>query len=836
MRRLPLALCLLLTPLGWPRPAVGAERTCPIPTCDPRLIGYRSIEGIPARGDIHVDGTLSEDAWAHSPLATGFIQGRPTPGAAATLRTEAAVLVGERGLYVGVRLFDADPARIVAPLLRRDNEGQSDWVFVEIDSRHDRRSAFSFGLNPKGVQVDGVFADDVNYDSEWNGIWEGAAQVDGTGWTAEFYIPFSQLAFARPARGDQSVWGFNVYRYSPAHGESSNWSPRFQGLPGVVSQFNELRLTVPVSPARFDATPFLAPKVTSSTTAASSFSGGLDVTAGLGSAFTATATVLPDFGQVEADPSQINLTTFELFQAERRPFFVEGAGAFAFPSGLNFTVRGNSFAEETPFYSRRVGRDGSRILGALKIAGRTANGWTIGAFSAAADMSSPSSSASGVPSLATTVVRATRTSVDGRAAIGFLGATAVAYGRTADVVSPDSETIAGADARYRSKDNRFEITGWVLGSRVSGSARALAAIARDTVHNFERTDATAHGPRDVGRDLAGAAGQIRLAKISGRFTWGVAGESISPAFEMNQIGFQRNADWRIVKGDWRYAWDTRAGAVRRWTLGSDDVGVGWNARGDIRAREADALLRADFRNFWDATVTWRRDLPALGTEWLRGGPAVWLPARDTIHVTIDSDVRKTWSLVLDAAAATESASGSSSVNVAPQISWRNGDHLAWSAGPSYSDETVGWYPAGSPSPGVNIVARRREQAISLICRSDVIFTTHAALQFYMQPFVSTGHYDRLQQFVGRSHIVADQFAPLDGGIDAIPAELAERTLNATVVFRWEYRPGSFVTTVWTRNEDILDAGRTSLASALRGFGAGGGTDVFLVKTSVHIGR
>ena len=330
--------------------AAAADRVCPISTCDPALIGFRSIHGAPVSQPVRVDGRLDEPAWQRAPRLAGFIQSRPVPGAAARLRTHASVLIGEDALYVGVRASDPDSRRISAPYLRRDNEGQSNWIFVEVDSRRDRRSAFSFGLNPRGVQVDGVFSDDVNYDVEWNGIWQGAARVDEAGWTAEFRIPFSQLAFADAAAGRDTSWGFNVYRYSPHHGEASNWSPRFQGLPGCVSQFNELTLTLPHAPRRLELTPFVAPRLEAEAgSLAGSVGRGADFSVGLGPAFTLRAPCCRTLDRSKRIRSQINLTTFELFQAERRPFFVEGASAFAFNAGLTFVARGNSFLEETPF-------------------------------------------------------------------------------------------------------------------------------------------------------------------------------------------------------------------------------------------------------------------------------------------------------------------------------------------------------------------------------------------------------------------------------------------------------------------------------------------------------
>ena len=316
---------------------------------------HRSLVASRVRGAAPViDGRLDDPVWDGAAVATDLVQRRPNPGALATVATEARILYDADALYFGVRLHDPAPSTIVAPFPRRDDETTSDWVFVEIDSRHDRRTAFSFGLNPRGVQVDGVFFDDSSYDVAWNGVWRGAARIDAVGWTAEFRIPFSALVYSAegPPAEDGSLpatFGLNVYRYNPARGESSNWSPRLPAIAGIASRLNDLHLRVPPHRAAAESAPYVS-------LGSSGASGGLDLRAGLGPVLALTAAIHPDFGQVEADPSEVNLTTFETQLTERRPFFVEEAGQLAFALGLPFATRGNSFAAEQAFYSRRIGR------------------------------------------------------------------------------------------------------------------------------------------------------------------------------------------------------------------------------------------------------------------------------------------------------------------------------------------------------------------------------------------------------------------------------------------------------------------------------------------------
>jgi hypothetical protein len=225
------------------------------------LLAPRQVMAHRADAAIRIDGALDDAAWRAAPVAEQFLQSRPAPGAPARLRTRFQVAFDEQALYVAVRLDDAAAWAIQAPLGRRDDENSSDWCFVEIDSRRDRRTAYSLGVNPAGMQVDGVFVNDVEYDTSWNGVWEAATRVDDGGWTAEYRIPFAMLAFQPPSSGEPMRWGINVYRSNPHTGEASNWSPRLPSLAGVVSLFNEVVIAASPNVRRVEVTPYALTQV-----------------------------------------------------------------------------------------------------------------------------------------------------------------------------------------------------------------------------------------------------------------------------------------------------------------------------------------------------------------------------------------------------------------------------------------------------------------------------------------------------------------------------------------------------------------------------------------------
>jgi hypothetical protein len=888
-----LPIVLLLT-FGVATASAALAAPCPARECDPAILGRRSLVAAPLSGPPPtIDGRLDEPAWATTPVAADFVESSPRPAAHAGLRSEARVLVDAEALYVGLRYFDPEPARIQGPLARRDDETTSDWAFVEIDCRHDRRTAFSFGVNPRGLQVDGLWLSDTVYDTSWNGVWESAARIDGQGWTAELRIPFSQLAFNLPAgaAARELVWGINFYRHSPAHGETSNWSPRYRGLGGIVANFNDLRFAAPPAVRRLELTPYSAARAGNESRANDErmLRAGADLRAGLGSSFSLTATLLPDFGQVEADPSQVNLRAFELFQTEQRPFFLEGLDVFRLDTSLAFTSRDVSFAEESPFYSRRIGRaprgetpagstvesipTATSLLGAAKLAGQTAGGWTLGIFSAVADreqarLRRDDGSEQRWPveaRSATTVARAIKNLQDGDTSLGLYLADLQRLAVESVLAEQEvrAATALGGELQHRfGAQKDYELRSWVLASRLTGNEAAIARVAEAPQHYFQRPDAPRRYRGPYGNRLEGIAGEARLSRIGGALHWDLVGRAVSPGFDVNEIGFQRNADWLLLAGTWQYAQYPAAGPLRTWTVGSGNLGWGWTWDGEPRARVADAYLSLDTRSYWNVKLTATRELSALSLDWLRGGPALELPQRSSLALSFVTDQRRPTQSSLDLKLRREPASGSWSASVAPLLNVRSSDVLQWSVGPTYQVDTVGWQFVGRADTSATptyIVGRVRQETLSATLRADLTLTPHLAIQAYLQPFATTGRYDRFQRLANpRAQEAANRFRPFapgqatvdrtsgrlnldldgDGAFDAtLPSpDAQERSLNGNLVLRWEYRPGSYLTAVWNQQRGTTsnEVDRTP-GGALGGLFSDHATNIVLVKLSRRFG-
>jgi hypothetical protein len=842
------------------------QRPCPT-TCRQDLLARRTLHAVPIpRTEAPViDGRLDDPVWARAERATGFVESTPRPGAPASLVSEARVLADDRALYVALVYDDPRPDTIVAPLVRRDDETTSDWAFVEIDSRHDRHSAFSFGVNPRGVQVDGAWVSDTDYDSSWNAVWQAAGALGPHGWTAEFRIPFSQLAFLLPEGGGSLVWGINFYRYSPHHGESSNWSPRYQGLAGVVSNFNDLDVPAPSTVRRIDVTPYVSPRA--GDPSGSHVAAGADVRVGLGPNFNLTTTMHPDFGQVEADPSQVNLTAFELFQAERRPFFLEGLDVFRFDTSASFTTRDVDFANDTAFYSRRVGRapsfdppDGARlarppaattILGAAKLSGQTSRGWTVGAFTAATDgartllegpAGTPTDIAVEAPML-TSVARVRKAIDRAGSSIGVFVADVHRFAPTADVAAEHvrDQLVLGTDATVRFDDARYELGAWALASRSSGTPGAIDRLLTGSAHLYQRPDApwTFNDQRTA---IGGAAGSASLGRVAGAFQWRARIRGLSPAFDLNEIGFQSTADWVVASGTWRYDRFHDGAHVRHWTIGSDNVGAAWTWAGVPRTKVASVYGLIDWANYWMTRLTATHETASLSTSWLRGGPAIRLPARDTLALSMVSDRRHPSFVSVDLSAARDERLDGSAISVSPRLNVRMSDRVQWSVGPSYEVDRVPWQPAGAivvDGAPVWTVARLTEHTISVTTRAEMVVSPRLSVQFYAQPFATAGRFDRpgavraprAEDVATRVvHLAIDD--PLVESMTLAPSEA--RHLNATAVLRWEYRAGSFVTIVWNQTRGASTSSLGEAGAALGRVFGDPATNVLVLKVSVRL--
>ncbi|MDP4223623.1 MAG: DUF5916 domain-containing protein, partial [Bacteroidota bacterium] len=354
----------------------------------------------PALNGPVIDGLDKDDCWATVEWCGNFIQAQPEENKPPSQKTAFKILYDNSNLYVFVRAYDTEPDKISRLMTRRDNF-IGDRVVILIDSYYDKQTAFEFTAMASGAKGDeAITQDGMSADDTWNPVWYLQTAVDSEGWSAEIRIPFNQLRFGKK---NEQVWGLQVLRFIYRLDERSDWQYIPKGSPGSVHLFGELHGIKNMIPRRhvellpyavskmerfekIQGNPFLTGK-------SANVSAGLDGKIGLTNDLILDFTINPDFGQVEADPSEVNLTAFETYFSERRPFFVEGKNIYQFSP--NQTIVINKMYSDNLFYSRRIGRsphyypvlagneyvkmpESTTILGAAKLSGKTAKGLSVG--------------------------------------------------------------------------------------------------------------------------------------------------------------------------------------------------------------------------------------------------------------------------------------------------------------------------------------------------------------------------------------------------------------------------------------------------------------------------
>jgi hypothetical protein len=806
---------------------------------------------VPVATAVRIDGEPNDAIWQTVPAITGFLQREPREGAAPTYETEARVAYNATTLYVAVQAFDPDPKRIVGIRTRRDEGSPSDWVSVLVDSFHDRRSAFEFAVNPAGVKQDSYWFNDTNNDQGWDAVWDVTVSRGERGWRAEFRIPFSQLRF-RPS--DASTFGLAIVRKIGRLNETTTWPLLSKSANGYVSSFGELTgLRLDRSPKRLEIVPYVLGDVKTQPaesgnplikTTDPKASVGVDLKYALRPGLTLTGTVNPDFGQVEADPAVVNLSAFETFFSERRPFFVEGSGIFSFDIDCN---DGNCSGL---FYSRRIGRQPrgradvpeggyssapsqTTILGAAKLTGR------IGAFSVGALNAITSDEQAVIvngavrtrqtvePLTSFSVLRARREFTN-QSSLGFMATSTNRNLDTATRFLPGQAYTGGADLDWRLSP-KYAIKGFLAGSSVHGEAAAIDALQRSNVHSFQRPDSGVLTYDPSRSSLNGYGGSAMFTKIAGervRFTSNVAIKS--PGFEINDVGFMRRADQRTMSNWMQVRYDKPSKYLRTFRYNLNQW-AGWNYDGDRLYSGFNVNAHAMFPNNWATGMGANLNPQPFDDRGTRGGPGVYGNAQRSVWAYVESDERPAISFGVFTFNATD-GKATTYHDVNPTVSYRPSSFLKMTGGIRFSQNHDESQWVEGTSDGRYIFGRLNQRTVSLTARLNYTVTPALSIQLYAEPFVSAGDYSNFKELAnGRSKSYEGRYRPIEY---AGNPDFNYRSFRTTNVVRWEYRPGSTLFVVWQQGrERRIDRGTFDFN---RDFGAvfdAPARNVFLIKWS-----
>jgi hypothetical protein len=841
---------------------------------------------------IKLDGLLEEEVWKTQQPASDFLQRDPDDGQKASELTEVWVAYDDSNLYVAAHCHDSDPKGVIGLLGRRDSFVDSDWFFFAVDPYFDRRSGYLFGINPSGSIIDEVLSNDVNEDESWDGIWEAKAARVADGWTLEMRIPFNQLRFPQK---DAYIWGVNFQRTIKRKNErvAFAWVPKEDNA--YVSRFARLEDIEKINPGRrIELYPYTVgqaqfrpaePGNPFETGHKYLGDAGFDLKVGLKSNLNLDVSINPDFGQVEVDPAVINLSAYETYYQEKRPFFIEGASIFNnFGRGGVYVNANINWPNPRLFYSRRVGRqpqgypvhdgyvnfpDRTTILGAFKLTGRVGSGWNVAFISALTGREFATVDDLSIrykdevePMTYYGVARVQKDINGGQQGIGIM-ATGVMRDLDNEVLSSilnkNAFSLAVDGWSFLDKNRTWVVGGWLGGTFIQGSQEDIYRLQQSSMHYFQRPDATHVSLNPEATSLNGWTGEFKLAKQQGRHVFLFAAGALSPGFDPNDVGFQSSgSDLINLIGFYGYQWTKPGKVFRQWMViagGSRQYDFGGNNVFSCLAGNFQGLLE----NWWNFEYTFLFLPENLNNRLTRGGPMARLPYGYTHQLFLNSDSRKP--VVLQGSFSYEWLHNNSHQWLADfSVRWKPMSNLSLSVGPQLGrevDETE-WVkrvadPLMTETYGVRYVFGRLDQKIvAAEIRVNWIFTPKLSLQAYLQPFIAVGKYDRFKQLNrprvydylvfgenGSTIVEGDGEYIVDpDGSGQAPSfsiynpDFNYKSMRGTVVLRWEYKPGSLLYLVWTQNRaDYSYPGDFSLGRDLGNLFTAPGDNIFLVKFS-----
>jgi hypothetical protein len=882
------AACLVAFVSGMPAGAAGQSSPSP----EPGVFAVRTT-----RPPV-IDGRLNDEGWSLAQPASSFTQRDPDEGAAPTERTEVRILYDDDAVYVAARLHDSEPAAISRRLARRDDYTDADLFSVYLDPMHDHLTGAVFRVSASNVQQDATIYNDSWTDGSWDAVWTSGVSVDEGGWSVEMRIPLSQLRFPSAER---HTWGVNVERYIRRRNEYDWLRMVPKSESGLASRMPHLAGIDGIRPKRmFELLPYTAARaenIAPSRTGNPFNDGsrafadaGADVKWGLTSSLTLNGSINPDFGQVEVDPAVVNLTAFETFFDEKRPFFLEGSQIFGnFGSGGSNNFWGFNTSDPSIFYSRRIGRApqlsasgdfvdppaSATILGAAKLTGKTRGGWSLGILEAITERETARTQANGedgraaVEPFTNYFVARLQRELGRRAGAGFM---ATSVSRRLDTPQfrdalGEQASVFGADGYvFLDRSRNWVLTGKVSGSRVAGSTAFVQRLQRAPQRYYQRPDA-AHVELDPARTaLTGVSHRLVLNRNSG--IWFVNAQlwGVSPGFESNDLGFHGTGDrggahavflwsnpnpnrWVRRRQFWVSKWWT-------WNYARELQGDGYTAQGGLT-----------FHNYVyvNAQAGWRARV--LDDRLTRGGASAAAPGGGFWSVNGGTDSRSPLSLSGNGGY-NWSDTGSWSRNINLSLNIKPSSTLTISTGPSWNrNSTAAQYvrtvtdATASATYGERYVFGLLDQSqLTLTTRVAVILTPKVSMQVFMQPLLAAGdysdfkelsaprtfdflHYDGVANALSLDEVTRRYTVDPDGtpggasSFTFTDPDFNLKSLRLNAVFRWELRPGSTFYAVWTRQQqDLSNPGRFVPGRDASAMFSAAGDDVVLVKMAYWVGR
>ncbi|MBK7030931.1 MAG: carbohydrate binding family 9 domain-containing protein [Bacteroidales bacterium] len=808
-----------------------------------------SLQGSPPE----IDGILNDGVWSSSNWTGDFIQRDPYDGKNPSQATNFSIVYDDNNLYIAIKAHDSMPSGIVKRLSRRDlNDG--DWVAIEIDSYADKLTAFAFGVTASGVKFDVMLINDVGSDDTWDPIWYVKTTTDAEGWNAEMRIPLSQLRFARK---DEHTWGLQLLRYIYRNQEYSSWQPIPRDATGWVSKFGDLSGIKGILPHRdIEILPYTMGKaIYDRKEEGNPFAKGYEykATAGLDGKVSVTNdltlnfTINPDFGQVEADPSVVNLTAFESYFPEKRPFFIEGKNIF------DYKLTGSDDPRNQLFYSRRIGSaphyspdlikgeyakvpEETSILGSFKLSGKTHKGLSIGVLEsitqnekALIDLNGNRRKESIEPLSSYFVSRVKQDFQKGDIQLGGIFTATNRFTEEKQLsFLPGSAYAGGIDFIKYWKNKTYYLSLKGVLSTVNGDTNAITQLQTSSSHYFQRPDLI-HTQLDSNmRALKGHGGTIEVGK-TGRGYWQYKAWLTwrSPGLDFNNLGYMRQADeiQQLAWVGYRYY---KPFSIFRYIAANLNQWYGWDFDGKTVYKGFNLSTYTKFKNYWSAQLSSNFDGQNIARYELWGGPALTVPGGIQFSGLLQTDDRKKVSVKLSNTRYWGYEKSYRSNIIAAGIFIKPVNYFSFSFEPDYtrSDNVIQYVTTQTYPEGENryIMAHLDQTIFRFSVRMNLNLTPDLSFQYYGQPFLYAGKYDKLKyitdpkadKLIDRYLTYTDDqiklysgeggwnYYMVDENVDGTndyafySPDLNFLELRSNLVIRWEYVPGSTLYLVWSQ--------------------------------------
>jgi len=789
-----------------------------------------------------IDGNLDDPCWEEGSWSGHYRQHIPAEGAPPSQKTVLKVLYDEQNVYVAIRAYDNELEKIDRQMGRRD-AFTGDIVGVCFDSYFDHRTGFEFDLTAAGSKIDLVLLND-HWDTNWNAIWDGKVGMEDSAWTAEMRIPLSQLRYANQ---EEQIWGLHSWRWINRNLEEDQWALIPRDHSGILRSIGEIHgINGLTQKRKAEFIPYTVGKVKTfekevgnpyATGRDQNISFGLDGKFGISSDFTVDFTINPDFGQVEADPSVLNLTAFEVFFEEKRPFFLEGKNIMDF-----------DFGNDLLFYSRRIGHrpmvtpdldeneyaeqvDFTTILGALKLTGKTKNGLSVGILESVTsqenvEITSGDDTREEIVEPLTNyfVGRVQQDIKEGNTLIGGMITSTNRLLSEPNLSHLNREAYTGGiDFTHLWHDKTYFIDAKAVFSNINGSTDAISDLQYSSARYYDRPDADYLDMDTSLTRLSGYGGSIEVGKESnGRWRYSAGINLRSPGLDLNDVGYLQMSDLIQQEVSLGYVENDPKGIFRMYSIFVGQTNE-WTFGGDYLRPRYSLNVGSQFANKWNFSASVMRFGDGLDTRLLRGGPAVWMQGFWHNRYSISTDNSKKISLRAGYHFHFFDDKVSYTNQIFGGIRYRITNPLLVSVNLDYWDIRDNYQYVDSKEiadEDVYLLATIDRKNLGLTIRTDYAITPEFTIQYYGSPYISIGEYCNYKKvsdpastdladiyhIYGSNEIAYDETEScyvIDENLNAEPdfeignPDYNFRQYRSNLVARWEYKPGSALFLVWT---------------------------------------